>query len=239
MARTEIPMVFKSRYVRMIPVILVLMSVGFGGVMTYLVLSWGMTDAITFNFIMASSMSIVIIILPIMLPMTIAADSIVGEKERHTLVPLLCTPLTDGELLRGKILTALIPGLLVAYGNLILAAGIVNAIVFLFAPHLLWVWPSLLPLIQAIVMPFLFSFLAVEIMVILSGRANTVYEAYQTGGALILPAMVFGYSAFLEGTGYDWMIFIIGTIIILLVNLILYRIAVRLFNRDELITRTG
>ncbi|MDO8055435.1 MAG: ABC transporter permease, partial [Candidatus Hermodarchaeota archaeon] len=179
-ARTEIPMVFKSRYVRMIPVILVLMSVLFGGVMTYLILSWGMTDAIAFNLMMASIMGVTIIMLPVMLPVMIAADSIVGEKERHTLVPLLTTPLTDGELLGGKILTALIPGLLVAYGNLILAVVIVNGVVLMMAPQLLWVWPTLLPLIQAIVMPLLFSFLAVEIMVILSGRANTVYEAYQT-----------------------------------------------------------
>jgi len=238
-ARTEIPMVFKSRYVRMIPFLLVLMSVVFGGFITFLVLSWGITDAINFNFVMASGMSTVIIMLPIMLPVMIAADSIVGEKERHTIVPLLTTPLTDGELLRGKILTALIPGLLVAYGNLILAVVIVNGVVLMMAPQLLWVWPSLLSLIQAIVMPLLFSFLAVEIMVILSGRANTVYEAYQTGGVLILPAMVFGFSAFLEGTGVDWWIFMIGTIILLLLNLILYRVAVRLFNRDELITRTG
>jgi len=223
----------------MIPFLLVLMSVVFGGFITFLVLSWGITDAINFNFVMASGMSTVIIMLPIMLPVMIAADSIVGEKERHTIVPLLTTPLTDGELLRGKILTALIPGLLVAYGNLILAVVIVNGVVLMMAPQLLWVWPSLLSLIQAIVMPLLFSFLAVEIMVILSGRANTVYEAYQTGGVLILPAMVFGFSAFLEGTGVDWWIFMIGTIILLLLNLILYRVAVRLFNRDELITRTG
>lgn len=223
----------------MIPVILVLMSVGFGGVMTFLVLSWGMTDPVVFSLIMASGMGMVIVMLPVMLPVMIAADSIVGEKERHTLVPLLSTPLTDGELLRGKILTALIPGLLVAYGNLVLAVAIVNGIVFFMAPHLLWVWPTFLPLVQAIVMPFLFSFLAVAIMVILSGRANTVYDAYQTGGVLILPAMIFGYSSFLEGTGFDWTIFVIGSIIMLILNLILYRVAIRLFSRDELITRTG
>ena len=238
-ARTEIPMVFKSRYVRMIPIILVIMSVSFGGVLTFLILSWGLTDPYIFTLTMASGMDLVIILLPIMLPVMIAADSIVGEKERHTLVPLLSTPLTDGELLRGKILTALIPGLLVAYGNLILAVFMVNGIVFILAPQLLWVWPRPLSLIQSILTPLLFCFLAVEIMVILSGRANTVYEAYQTGGVLIVPAMVFGFSAFLEGTGIDWWIFIIGTIIIVLLNLILYRIAVRLFNRDELITRTG
>ena len=46
-ARTEIPMMFKSRFVRTIPIILVVMSLLFGGVMTYLTLSWGMTDPVS------------------------------------------------------------------------------------------------------------------------------------------------------------------------------------------------
>ncbi len=198
-----------------------------------------MADVVFFNLMMAAVMGVVIIILPIMLPVMIAADSIVGEKERRTLVPLLATPLTDGELLLGKILTALIPGLLVAYGNLILAVAIVNGIVLFMAPSLLWAWPDILSLIQAIVLPVLFSILAVGIMVIISGKANTVYEAYQTGGALILPAMVFGYSGFLQGTGLNWIIFYVGVIVLAVLDVVIYRISIRLFNRDALISRTG
>ena len=237
MAQTEMRMVFKSRQVRMIPIIVVIMSVAFGGIMTWLMLSFGGIDAALFSVTLGSIMGAVVIMLPLMLPILIAADSIVGEKERHTLVPLLATPLTDGELLLGKFLTAMIPGLLVAYGNLVLAVLVVNGVVFFMAPQFLWVWPDLLSLIQAIILPILFAILAVGLMVIISGRANTVYEAYQTGGILILPAMVFAYSGFLLGLG--WLIFGIGSIIILFVDFILFRLAVRLFNRDALISRTG
>jgi len=237
MAQTEMRMVFKSRQVRMIPIIVVIMSVAFGGIMTWLMLSFGGIDAALFSVTLGSIMGAVVIMLPLMLPILIAADSIVGEKERHTLVPLLATPLTDGELLLGKFLTAMIPGLLVAYGNLVLAVLVVNGVVFFMAPQFLWVWPDLLSLVQAIILPILFAILAVGLMVIISGRANTVYEAYQTGGILILPAMVFAYSGFLLGLG--WLIFAIGSIIILFVDIILFRIAVRLFNRDALISRTG
>ncbi|TRO55228.1 hypothetical protein E2P64_07430 [Candidatus Bathyarchaeota archaeon] len=237
MAQTEMRMVFKSRQVRMIPIIVVIMSVAFGGIMTWLMLSSGGIDAALFSVTLGSIMGAVVIMLPLMLPILIAADSIVGEKERHTLVPLLATPLTDGELLLGKFLTAMIPGLLVAYGNLALAVLVVNGVVFFMAPQFLWVWPDLLSLVQAIILPILFAILAVGLMVIISGRANTVYEAYQTGGILILPAMVFAYSGFLLGLG--WLIFVIGSIIILFVDFILFRIALRLFNRDPLITRTG
>jgi ABC-type Na+ efflux pump permease subunit len=239
MARTEIRMVFKNRQVKMIPVMIIIMTVIFGGVMTFLLLSWAPADPLLFSSLMNYIMGVVIIMLPVMLPILIAADSIVGEKERHTLTPLLATPLSDGELLLGKFLTALIPGLVVAYGNLILATAIVNAVVLMLAPHMLWAWPDMLSLIQALVLPVLFSVLAVGIMVIISGRASTVYEAYQTGGVLILPAMAFAYSGFLQGTGLNWLIFYVGVPVLIIVDIILYRIAVRLFNRDALTSRVG
>ncbi|MFW9935184.1 MAG: ABC transporter permease [Candidatus Thorarchaeota archaeon] len=237
MAREEMRMVFKSRQVRMIPILVVIMSVAFGGLMTWWLLSMEIMDAFSFSMMMNSIMGAVVIMLPVMLPILIAADSIVGEKERHTLVPLLATPLSDGELLLAKFLTALIPGLLVSYGNLALAVLIVNGVVFFMAPSLLWIWPDLLSLVQALLLPILFSILAVGLMVIISGRADTVYEAYQTGGVLVLPAMVFAYSGFFVGLG--WTIFIIGALILIIVDIILFRVAVRLFNRDDLITRTG
>jgi ABC-type Na+ efflux pump permease subunit len=237
MARTEMRMVFKSRQVRSIPIIVVIMSVVLGGLMTWFMLSLGPMDPFSFSLFMGSTMGAIVIMIPVMLPILIAADSIVGEKERHTLVPLLATPLSDSELLLGKFLTAMIPGILISYGNLALAILTVNGVVFFMSPGLLWAWPDLLSLVQALVLPILFAVLAVGLMVIISGRADTVYEAYQTGGVLILPAMIFAYSGFFIGWG--WFIFIIGALILLAADVILFRVAVRLFSRDSLITRTG
>ena len=45
------------------------------------------------------------------LPATIASYSMVGEKVERSLEPLLATPATDGEILLGKALAALIPPL--------------------------------------------------------------------------------------------------------------------------------
>lgn len=230
-------MVFKSRQVKMIPTMLVIFSVGFGGVMTYFFLSMGLADASMWFYLMSMTMGVVIIMLPIMLPVMIAADSIVGEKERHTLVPLLSTPLTDAELLLGKYMTALVPGILVAYGNLLLVTLLANGMTFFLAPHLTWIWPNILSLLQALVMPVLFAFMSVGIMIVISGKANTVYEAYQSASIIIVPAMLFSYSTLLQGSGLDWTIFIVGSIVLLLVGLGLYKLAIRLFSRDELMTR--
>lgn len=88
-------------------------------------------------------------------------------------------------------------------------------------------------------MPLLFTFFAVGIMVVISQRAKTVYDAYQTGGVIVLPAMVFAYSGFLQGTGWNWIIFFVGVLALIIVDLLVFRIALKTFNRDVLISRTG
>lgn len=239
MARTEMRMVFKSRQVKYIPAMLVIMSVAMAIIFAWFIFNIPISDAFLFNIMMSSTMGMVIIMMPVMLPVMIAADSIVGEKERNTLVPLLATPLTDSELLVGKLLTALVPGLIVSYANLALTIAIVNGMALFLAPTFLWMWPLALPVafVQAIVMPPLFSILAVWVMVIISGRMSKVYEAYQLGGVLIIPSMLFAFSPILSGTGIDWMIFFVGVSILCIADFGLYRLALNLFNRDKLITR--
>jgi ABC-2 type transport system permease protein len=240
MARTEIRMVFKSRQVKTIPIMIVTMTVLFavliGWVVFGLPLPPGEGDSF-FNVLMTTTMGMAIIMLPVILPVMIAAESIVGEKERHTLVPLLATPLTDSELLLGKFLTALIPGLVVAYANLTLSIGLVNLMALLFNPTKLWLWPNLLSLLQALVMPPLFTLLAVGITVPISSRVTKVYEAYQTSTIIVFPALIFAYAGLLQGTGLDWTIFIAGVVALLIADAGLFRLARNLFSRDRLTSR--
>ena len=49
-------------------------------------------------------------LIPLFIPVNIAAYSIVGEKTTHSLEPLLATPISTGELLAGKNLASVIPG---------------------------------------------------------------------------------------------------------------------------------
>ena len=46
---------------------------------------------------------------PISFSLVIALETFVGERERHSLEPLLATPLTNTELYWGKTLAAMIP----------------------------------------------------------------------------------------------------------------------------------
>ena len=60
----------------------------------------------------AESIIYIFVILATVLPSTIAAYSIVGEKVEKTLEPLLATPTTDGEILLGKSIASFIPPIL-------------------------------------------------------------------------------------------------------------------------------
>jgi len=61
---------------------------------------------------------------PISVSLVIALESFVGEKERHSIEPLLSSPLTDGQLYMGKLLAAMVPPLVGSYlGILIYLVG--------------------------------------------------------------------------------------------------------------------
>ncbi|MDA8394772.1 MAG: ABC transporter permease subunit, partial [Candidatus Dormibacteraeota bacterium] len=58
---------------------------------------------------------LLMLIVPAVLPSTIAAYSVIGERDQGTLEPLLTTPVRRAELLLGKALAAMIPSVLASY----------------------------------------------------------------------------------------------------------------------------
>jgi ABC-2 type transport system permease protein len=70
-----------------------------------------------------------LLLIPALVPATVAAYSVVGEKEQGTLEPVLTTPVRREEFLLGKALAVFVPTVLIAY----LMFGIFLAAVGLFA----------------------------------------------------------------------------------------------------------
>lgn len=62
------------------------------------------------------TISLLMLIIPIVLPPVIAAYSVVGEREQGTLEPVLTTPVRASELLVGKAVAAFVPSVGLAYG---------------------------------------------------------------------------------------------------------------------------
>src|SRR5258708_11701297 len=63
--------------------------------------------------VVGTTFSNIFLLLSMIVPSTIAAYSIIGEKNSHTLEPLLATPVRRWQLLAGKMLAALLPAVLV------------------------------------------------------------------------------------------------------------------------------
>jgi ABC-2 type transport system permease protein len=64
-----------------------------------------------FQVFIVSQFMIMFMIIPLAIPASISAYSIVGEKVNRSLEPLLATPITTTQLLVGKSLSAIIPAL--------------------------------------------------------------------------------------------------------------------------------
>lgn len=170
----------------------------------------------------------------------ISANALVGEREMNTLEPLLCTPLTDRELLWGKTLAGAIPSLIILVSSTV--ASVVGVAVLTLAmgfPMLIILdLPGLFLLSTAVP---LMIFAVVAIMIIISGRVTRVYEAYQMTTGLIVVFMIpIILPMFGIGTGNVEELVWLSNFVILIVSALLFTfgwaIALRLFNRDKLVS---
>ncbi|NOZ28560.1 MAG: ABC transporter permease subunit [Chloroflexi bacterium] len=128
------------------------------------------------------------LIIPLMVASVIAADSFAGEKERKTLEALLYTPTTDGELFLGKVLSAWLPAVGVAWGGFVLYGLVANLAAWpvmerIFFPTTMW-------LVLVIWVAPAVAGLGLGTMVLVSVRVQGFQEAYQLGGAVVLPILL-------------------------------------------------
>ncbi|MHA2425961.1 MAG: ABC transporter permease subunit [Candidatus Thorarchaeota archaeon] len=170
----------------------------------------------------------------------IAANALVGEREMNTLEPLLCTPLTDRELLWGKTLAGALPSLIILLASTaVTTIGI--AIGSVAMGHPMIIFPDLAGFFLLATATPLMIFAVVAVMIIISGRVTRVYEAYQATTGIIL---VFMIPMMLPIVGIEtggiaelvWLSNFVTLIIAALIFIVGWAIAFRLFNRDKLVS---
>jgi ABC-type Na+ efflux pump permease subunit len=175
------------------------------------------------------------LILPLMVASVIAADSFAGEKERKTLEALLYTPTTNGELLLGKMLGAWVPALLVSWVGFALYSLVANLAAWPTVQE--WLLPNPLWWILVIwVAPAAAGFGLIT-MVLVSLRAEGFQDAYQLGGVVVLPLVLL-----IIGQAMGVIYFSLALVLLLggvlwLLNLALFGLGRRLFQRSRLIAR--
>jgi len=127
-------------------------------------------------------------IMPIAIPIAIAAYSIVGEKTTHSLEPLLATPITTEELLAGKGLSAVIPAVIATWGCFLLfilvspLTGISKAVQSHIAGQ---TW-----LLAVFLVGPLMAVMAVNFAIFISSRTADPRVAEQISAVLVAPVML-------------------------------------------------
>jgi ABC-2 type transport system permease protein len=196
-------------------------------------------DVVNANIANASlglaALSFIFVILAAVLPTSIAAYSIVGEKVEKSLEPLLVTPATDGEILLGKSLAAFIPSLLAMWLGAFIFMGATDYLTYgVFSSYY---FPGWVPGIMLLLLAPLVEMLGIEVAVILSARVSDVRGANQLGGLMWLPFMVI-FVLGVQGTiSFDVPTLLTIAGIVLIFDVTLFFVSKSTFKREEILTK--
>jgi ABC-2 type transport system permease protein len=169
------------------------------------------------------------------LPTAIASYSIVGEKLDQSLEPLLATPTTDGEILLGKSIGALLPPLVAIWIGAVIFMGLIDAILYGLLGHLYYP-NAVIAVIMLLLVP-LAAITAVEVSVIISARVNDVRTAQQLGSLIVIPFALIYVLGEVNAFPLTVLYLLILSAVILVIDIGLYYLAVSTFQREEILTR--
>jgi ABC-2 type transport system permease protein len=188
------------------------------------------------GFIVVNFMTYFLII-PAMVPMAIATQSVVGEKVARSLEPQLATPMAVGELLAGKALAAATPAV-VATWAVFLAYGLVNGAIadpvltgLIFNDTWRVAMISLVPLV---------CLLSVLLGIVVSSRVTDPRTAQQIGGFVVLPVIAVAVAQFFGGqASFTLEQVVIGDLAIAALIGLALAVGNWIFDREAILTRLG
>ncbi len=186
------------------------------------------------QIMMLNQFLIYFLMAPLALPIYIAAYSVIGEKQTRSLEPLLATPIRTWELLLGKSVAALVPPVIaswISYALFTLGARfMVSEVVFRVIVSPLWL-ASL-----AFLSP-LFALLSVLVGVMASSRSNGPRAAQQWSALFSIPLVATGMAMMFGVIAMSVTTFILGVLLVVLADAVALYAAVRLFQREIILTR--
>lgn len=175
-----------------------------------------------------------ILLVPAMIANGLATFSIVEEKQTGTLEPLLATPVKTWELLLAKALSGTIPAVIVTWfcaGLCVLGVAIIgpsSLVKYLMTPA--WLISLILVVPAVTLMSFLLG-------VIGSARAKDARSAQQLAVIIVFPIFGLVVIQLLGVIAYSPLILTLLGVMILLLDLLTLRMAVRLFRRESIVSK--
>ena len=195
----------------------------------------GLTTGECFQVYMVSQFLLMFMMIPLIIPINIAAYSVVGEKTNRSLEPLLATPITTAELLTAKNLAATIPAVLATWVGFALFA--LGALIISGSKEMAGALLDPMWLLAVLLVGPLMAVLSVNFSIMVSSRVNDPRVAEQVSTVVILPllALFFGQIAgwfFLNKT-----LVLIIALALAVIDVGLVYLAVRMFQRENILTR--
>jgi ABC-type Na+ efflux pump permease subunit len=173
--------------------------------------------------------------IPALVPATLAAYAVAGERQQGTLEPVLTTPVRREEFLLGKALAVLAPSVVIAYAVFAVFAACVE----LFAQP--GVAPALLAapddFAQLIFTPLLAGW-SIWLGIAISTRVSEIRVAQQLGLLANLPSVAATTLVAVNLIHPTLALAIGGAALLLVLNRVGWRIAAALFDRERLILGT-
>ena len=177
------------------------------------------------------------LLIPAMVPMAIATQSVIGEKTARSLEPQLATPMEVSELLVGKAISSATPAVLATWGVFVLYGLVNGAIADPAITELIFndVWRvamlSLVPLI---------CLLSVLLGIIVSSRVSDARAAQQIGGFIVIPIIAVAVAGFFSGqASFTMEQVLIGDLVVALLIGVALVLGNWIFEREAILTRLG
>jgi ABC-2 type transport system permease protein len=174
------------------------------------------------------------LLMPAYIPLSIATFSIIGEKQARTLEPVLATPIRTVELLAGKSIAALVPGVAAGWATYVVFVALASIV---YGPNLFGVVTDASWLAGVFVLGPAVGLSSVVAGVIVSARVNDPRVAQQIGGIIIVPIIAV---TLLQATGtllVGASGYIARATIVFVVSILGLRLGVALFDREAILTR--
>lgn len=176
----------------------------------------------------------IFLVMPVFLPILIAAQSVGGERERRTLEPLLATPVATSEIVLGKSLAAVIPAVAITWASAALFTGGLSILVWRFAgavhlPDGVWVFSIL-------VLSPLLALFGNTLAVVVSARVMDPRAAQNIAAMSVVPLIGLLGAQLTGRVALGLPFYLLLALGIVVIDIGLVWAATLLFDRERLLT---